>query len=145
MRPYLLLPALLAACADPGPDLETELQARRAALGLPKEPLPLKAAMQEMQRRAFEPLLGRVGSRRLPPPEVLDAALRMENLLARAEPAGAEGRAHDPAAFDALLADARDRAFALARAVASGNEGTPEAYGLLATCVNCHRRFRRSR
>ena len=101
--------------------------------------------MEEMDRRAFEPLLGRVGSLRLPRQEVLDAALRVENLLARADPAAVPERAGDPDGFDALLREARDRAGALARTAVEGGRGTEEAYGLLATCVNCHQRFRRSR
>jgi hypothetical protein len=128
-RAYAVL--LLAACADPGPDVETDLRARRAALGLPRDPLTFQAAMAAMQKGAYEPLLGR------------EAALRIENLLARADPATAEGRAADPKAFDALVEAARRGADRLARAAAGGREATAEAYDLLTTCVNCHRTFRR--
>jgi hypothetical protein len=141
-RFYLLCPLLCllaAACGDASADLDRELAARRAALGLGNEPLSFADAMTWMRKRTMEGLLARVGSRRLRRDDVLDTALRLENVLARTEPASAgRHRAADPGGFDRLLRRSREQAGALARAMASGADGRDEAATLLTTCVECH-------
>lgn len=122
--------------------MEARLATRRVALGLPSEPLAFADAMKQVQEEGYEGLLARVGSKRLRPDEVLDAALDLENLLSRADAETAEARPPDPPLFDARLADARGKATALARAVARGNSGDLEAKDLLASCVDCHVTFR---
>ena len=149
-RPYLLLLLLLllfgAACADPGPEVAERLLARRVALGLSRDRLAFEAAMERMEERRFEALLARVGSKRLARAEVLDAALRIENLLLRADPetAGA-ARQKAPAEFEAWLRRARERASALARATAGGETGEGEARELLTTCLGRHLSHRERR
>jgi len=98
-----------------------------------------------MEKGAFEGLLTRVGSRRLPADEVLDAALRIEDLLARADPASAAARARAPAEFDDRLRQSREDALALARAVAAGERGTEIASVLITSCLGCHETFRKRR
>jgi len=119
--------------------VEAALTSRRAALGLAQDPLPFGDAMDWMEERAVEGLLARVGSRRLHRDDVLDAALRIENVLARATPASAgRHRASDPEGFDRLTLRTREQAAALARAVAAGEDGKQEAATLLTACVECH-------
>jgi len=122
--------------------VDARLATRRAALGLANEPLAFADAMKEVREKGYEGFLARVGSKRLTPDEVLDAALDLESLLQRADPRTAEARPPDPPRFDARLADARGRATALARAVAQGKSGDLEAKELLASCVDCHVTFR---
>jgi len=124
--------------------VDAELEARRAVLGLAQEPLPFADAMAWMRAQAVEGLLTRVGSRRLRRDEVLDAALGIENALARAElPSAGRHRAPDPEGFDRLMRRTREQANALARAVEKGEDGTAEAAALLTGCVECHRTHRR--
>lgn len=125
--------------------MDADLQARRAVLGLPTEPLPFADAMRRIQQRGFEPLLARVGSKRLNRDDVADAALEIENLLARADPVTAEARPPDPPRFDSLLADARRKSTALARAVLAGGDGAQEAGEVIASCTACHLIFRELR
>ena len=140
MRPYLVLVAL-AACGS-GEDVDGRLAARLAALGLGTGPIAFADAMKGIETKAYEGLLARVGSKRLRRDETLDAVLDIGNLLARADPLTAAARPPDPLGFDARLADARERALALARAVASGGTGEAEARELIASCVSCHVTFR---
>jgi hypothetical protein len=144
MRRFYLLCLLAAACGDAGKDIDEELMSRRAALGLKQDPMSFSAAMAWMGERTIEGLLTRVGSRRLHSDDVLDAALRVENALARADLASAgEHRATDPAGFDRLTLQTREHATALARAVAAGGDGKEEAATLLTACVECHLTYRR--
>ncbi len=142
MRRYLVL-CLVAACGAGG-ELDVRLAARRAALGLADDPLPFPEAMARIREKGYEGLLARAGSgsMRLQPDEVLDAALEIENLLARADPATAAVRPRDPPGFDARLAHARGKASALARSVAAGGSGGKEAGELVASCLDCHVTFR---
>jgi len=141
-RSYAAL-LLLAACS-PAPDVDARLLARRAALGLGSGPLAFPEAMQRKGAKAYEALLARVGSRRLPADEVLDAALELENLLARADVATAGAvRDADPRGFDGRLEASRDRALDLARAIAAGGSGEKEARVLLMSCMECHLMFRK--
>jgi hypothetical protein len=137
--------ALVAAACAPTPDPVGRLAARRAALGLSSEPLPFAEAMERMEAKAYESFLVRVGSRRHSDEEVLDAAVDIENLLARADGVTAEARPPDPPTFDDRLRAARERASAFARAVASGGRGEAEAGELLACCMQCHLIFRKPR
>lgn len=100
--------------------------------------------MARIRERGYEGLLARtqLGSKAVRPDEVLDAALEIENLLARADPATAAVRPPDPPGFDARLAHARGKATDLARAVAAGRAGEKEAGELVASCLDCHVRFR---
>ena len=139
---YLPLVFLLAACADPDAAIDERLLARRVALGLKETELAFGAAMTKLEQGRYEPLLARVGSRRLPGDELLDAALEIENLLGRAQAEGVKERAADPAAFDTFLAEARARATALARAAAGGGDAQAEAGALLTGCLDCHSLFR---
>lgn len=125
--------------------MDARLAARRAALGLAGGPIPFADAMKRIEAKAYEGLLARVGSKRLPKDEVLDAAVDIENLLLRADPATAVARPPNPLVFDTRLADARERALALARAVANGGTGEPEARELIVSCVSCHVTFRAPR
>jgi hypothetical protein len=95
--------------------------------------------MRQMGVKAYEALLARVGSRRLTEEEVLDAAVEIETLLARAV------GPPDPPGFDPLLARSRTLARALALAVAQGKRGDAEARELLASCMDCHVIFRKPR
>lgn len=123
--------------------MDEELATRRAALGLSEEPLPFTDVMAWMGARTMEGFLTRVGSRRLHRDDVLDAALRIENVLARADLASAgRHRAQDPEGFDRLHVRTRDDAGALARAVASGKDGREQAATLLTACVECHLNYR---
>lgn len=133
---------LVAACGSRGEDVDALLATRRAALGLGDGRIAFADAMARMRAKGYEGLLARVGSKRLLPDDVLDAALEIEDLLARADPANAAGRPPDPPGFDGRLAEARERARALARAVATGRVGEKEAGELLASCVDCHVTFR---
>jgi hypothetical protein len=142
MRRYLV-PLLLAACGRET-DADARLAARRAALGLDTEPVPFADAMKTIEKRAYEAVLMRVGSKGLSAEEVLDVAVEVENLLARADPATAAVRPPDPLVFDARLKDARARAAAFARAAL--DEGAEEeARALVASCVSCHVTFRTPR
>jgi len=124
--------------------VDAELAARRAALGLAQDPFPFADAMAWMETRAVEGLLTRVGSRRVRRDDVLDAALGIENALARAElPSAGRHRAPDPEGFDRLVRRTRDRAKVLARAMVKGEDGKAEATALLTACVECHRNHRR--
>lgn len=97
-----------------------------------------------MGERTIEGLLTRVGSRRLHRDDVLDTALRIENVLSRADPASAgRHRASDREGFDLLHGRAREAASGLARAVASGRDGEQEAATLLTACVECHLNHRK--
>jgi hypothetical protein len=151
MRRYLARPgraaaalalSLAAACGSDGAD--ARLAARRTALGLGEDPLAFADAMLRMREMGYEGLLARarLGSRRLRPDDVFDAALEIENLLARADPDTAAVRPPDPPGFDSRLADARARAADMARALARGEAGEEEAGELLASCVDCHVTFR---
>jgi hypothetical protein len=140
MRRYLVL-VIVAACGSDG-ELDARLAARRAALGLADDPLTFPEAMIRIREKGYEGLLARVGSKRLRPDDVLDAALDLQNLLARADPATAAARPPDPPGFDSRLAHARAKALALARAVAAGGSGEAEAGDLVASCVDCHVTFR---
>jgi hypothetical protein len=143
MRRFYLLCLLAATCGDVRPTPDAELTARRAALGLGKDPLSFTEAMAWMGERSIEGLLARVGSRRLHRDDVIDAALRIENVLARADLASAgKHRAADPGGFDRLHLRTRDHATALARAVAAGEDGKEEAATLLTACVECHLNYR---
>lgn len=122
--------------------MDARLAARRAALGLGTGRVPFAEAMRQIEAREHEGILARVGSKRLTPDEVLDVALEVEDLLARADASTAAARPPDPHRFDARLADARARAAALARAVAKGGTGETEARELIASCVSCHVTFR---
>ncbi len=101
--------------------------------------------MKGIEAKGYEGLLARVGSKRLSGDEVLDAALEIENLLVRADPSTAAARPPDPLVFDTRLADARERALALARAAARGGTGEPESRDLIVSCVSCHVTFRTPR
>ncbi len=125
--------------------MDGRLAARRAALGLKSGPIAFADAMKRIEAKGYEGLLARVGSKRLPKDEVLDMAVDVENLLARADPKTAAARPPNPLVFDARLADARERAMALARAVASGGTGEPEARDMIVSCVSCHVTFRTPR
>jgi hypothetical protein len=136
---------LLAACGS-GEDADARLAARRAALGLGgSASVPFAEAMARMQAKAFEGLLHRVGSKALPPGEALDAALEIEDLLARADAANAAARPPNPPVFDARLAASRGRALELARALARGRDGIKEAAEVVASCFDCHVMFRAPR
>ena len=142
----LCLLLFVTACTDPGAPVEERLLARRAALGLSSETMTFQDAMGAMDGAKYESLLARVGSRRLPADEVLDAALRIDNLLGRADPETAgKMRAEDPAHFDASLAQAKSAAAALARACAAGESGEAQARVLLTSCLDCHRSYRAPR
>jgi hypothetical protein len=143
MRPYLVL-ALVAACGSE-PDADARLAERRAALGTKSEPMPFADAMKRIEAQGYEGLLARVGSKRLSRDEVLDAAVEIESLLARADPSTAEARPPDPPDFDAQMKNARGRAAAFARAVAKGGTGEVEARELFASCQACHVTFRTPR
>lgn len=92
----------------------------------------------------MEGFLTRVGSRRLHRDDVLDAALRVENVLARADLASAgKHRASDPGGFDRLHLRTRDLATALARAIVAGEDGKEEGATLLTACVECHLTYRK--
>jgi hypothetical protein len=142
MARYLVL-CLVAACGSDG-EVDARLAARRAAIGLGDGPVAFAEAMARIREKGYEGLLARaqLGSKRLLPDEVLDAALDLENLLARADPATAAARPPDPPGFDARLARARGKASALARAVAAGRSGEKEAGELIASCLDCHVTFR---
>jgi hypothetical protein len=137
--------ALLAVACARQPTGEAEVAARRAALGLPEEPLRFADAMKRIETGGYEAFLARIGTRRLTPAEVLDAAVRIDHLLEQADGATAEARAKDPGAFDAALTSARTWATAFARAVARGGRGDLEARGLLASCIDCHMGFKTPR
>jgi len=126
-------------------DVDGLVVARRAALGLPAESRPFADAMKRMQEKGYEGFLARVGSKRVPADDVVDAALDMENLLAHADPSTAEARPPEPPRFDALLADARRKTTALARAVLAGGSGRKEAGEVVASCTACHLVFRKPR
>jgi hypothetical protein len=144
MRRFYLLCLLAGACGPALPDVDAELAARRAALGLAQDPLPFADAMAWMEAQAVEGLLTRVGSRHVPRDDVLDAALGIENALARAELASAgHYRAPDREGFDRLMRRTREQANALARAMVEGADGKAEAAALLTGCVECHRTHRR--
>lgn len=144
MRRFYLLCLLAAACGAAGKDIDEDLTARRAALGLQKDPIPYAEAMAWMRERGIEGLLARVGSRRLHKDDALDAALRIENMLARADLASAgRHRAPDPEGFDGLSRRTREHANALARALAKGATGKEEGATLLTACVECHLNHRR--
>jgi hypothetical protein len=144
MRRFYLLCLLAGACGQALPDADAELAARRAALGLAQDPLPFADAMAWMEAQAVEGLLTRAGSRHVRRDEVLDAALGIENALARAELSSAgRHRAPDPEGFDRLMRRTREQANALARAVVRREDGTAEATALLTGCVECHRSHRR--
>ena len=143
MRRYLVA-VLLAACGS-GTDVDARLAARRAALGLGSAPLPFADAMKTIETKAYEAVLMRVGSKALPAEEVFDAAVEVENLLARADPKTAAARPPDPLVFDARMKDARERARALSRALALGRSGETEAGELALSCVACHVIFRTPR
>lgn len=117
--------------------MQERLAARRTALGLPPDPLTFKAAMHEMDKARYETVLARVGSRRLSREEVLDTALQVENLLARAEPPAGQ-----PPRFQGLLGVSRKAALELARAAAGEESLEKPAYALIASCLDCHREFR---
>ena len=125
--------------------MDEVLAGRRVALDLGGAALSFHDAMAAMEKGAYEGLLSRVGSRRLPREDVLDAALRIEALLARADPLTADERARAPGEFDRLASRARAGAGALARATAAGELGETEAAALLTSCVECHRAFRKRR
>ena len=114
MRMTLLL-VLLAACATEEPP--SAAARRRIALGLDDAPLPLKRAMKKLE--PFEEAIdrGRV---------TLDDALRIENLLQRAQPRDDPG-----------FAEALDEARVLARDLVDGGGAA-----LQAACADCHARFR---
>jgi hypothetical protein len=133
---------LAAACGSGTEELDARLQARRAALGLDDGTLTFADAMSRMRAKGYEGLLARVGSKRLRPDDVLDAALEIGSLLARADKETASVRPPDPPGFDSLLARARAKADELARAAAAGRTGEKEAGELLASCVDCHVTFR---
>ncbi|MHC4972876.1 MAG: hypothetical protein ACYTG3_11145 [Planctomycetota bacterium] len=144
MRRFYLLCLLAATCGDAGPNPDAELTSRRAALGLGKGPLSFAEAMAWMGERTMEGFLTRVGSRRLHRDDVLDAALRVENVLARADLASAgKHRASDPGGFDRLHLRTRDLATALARAIVAGEDGKEEGATLLTACVECHLTYRK--
>lgn len=107
--------------------------------------MPFADAMKRVRTQGYEGLLARVGSKRLSKDEVLDAAVEIESLLARADPSTAEARPPDPPDFDAKMKAARERALAFARAAAKGGTGEAEARELVASCVACHVTFRTPR
>lgn len=109
------------------------------------EPLAFADAMKRIEAQGYEGLLARVGSKRLPADDALNAAVDLENLLARADPSTAEARPPDPPDFDAKMKAARERASAFARAVAKDGTGEAEARELVASCVACHVTFRTPR
>ncbi|MCK6462047.1 MAG: hypothetical protein L6Q95_19365, partial [Planctomycetes bacterium] len=139
----LLALSLVAACGSDG-EADARLAARRAALGLPEDPVPVSEAMARLREKGYEGLLARaqLGSKALRPDEVLDAALEIESLLSRADPSTAAARPPDPPGFDARLAAARGKATDLARAIAAGKPGEREAGDLVASCLDCHVTFR---
>lgn len=139
----LLALSLVAACGSDG-EADARLAARRAALGLPEDPVPFSEAMARLREKGYEGLLARaqLGSKALRPDEVLDAALEIESLLSRADPSTAAARPPDPPGFDARLAAARGKATDLARAIAAGKPGEREAGDLVASCLDCHVTFR---
>jgi hypothetical protein len=142
MGARLYLALLAAACART-PTGEAEVAARRAALGLPAEPLPFADAMKNLERKGAEAFLARIPSRGPSRALAFDTAVEILSLLERADATTATARAADPAAFDAALAAARTWATTFARAVGRGERGELEARGLLASCIDCHQAFKR--
>jgi hypothetical protein len=137
-RKLLCVIVVAAACGEPPVDVETELAARRIALGLPESEATVADAMEEIEHRDLERLIEKTGLVKTPASEVLDGALRLENLLARAS---ARDRPDD---FRTLLADGRARARDLAAAAVRGDRAEIEATGraLLSSCASCHRKYR---
>jgi len=133
----LVLLTVIAAC---GAAHESDaLARRRIAMGLPDAPMPLKEAMAELERRGSLDWLrtgggegvGGAGGGRRGGGEGVEEAIRIENLLDRAQPA-------EPsyARFEVLL----DLARAYATELVRGAPGAREA--LLQSCIACHAEFR---
>jgi hypothetical protein len=127
MRRLYLLAALLAACS--GDDAATrekleKLRSRRAALGLDPEPLAMAEAMQRIEKAGYEAALvrGDLG---------LDDALRLENLLVRAQPG---------AIPEGMLHRARRLVSEYVHALAGGER--PTTGPLVRSCVDCHLKYR---
>lgn len=115
MRKTLLF-LLLAACAAEDDKPPSAAERRRIALGLDDKPLSLKRAMKKLE--PFEEAIDKGAVS-------LDDALRIENLLQRAE-------------HDAEMAAAMDAARAKAAALVAGGP----ADALQASCADCHATFR---
>ncbi len=122
MRLALLL-AIVSCAGEPALDA---VERRRIAMGLRADPVALKEAMAELERRGSLDWLrtGGAGGDEEP--------LRIENLLLRARPS----EPSEPR-FLELLADAREKSAALVRGVPRAREA------LLASCLACHAAFRK--
>jgi len=143
----MLFLAFGAACAPENESvaLEDRLSRRRIALGLDHpDPLGFEAAMRALEQE-LEPELKRAALGRTDPAAMVDTALRIQDLLERADPAGAgKLRAPDPDDFDTRMeASARlSAAWGLA-AVAGDAEGSQRAAkALLLSCIDCHKLYR---
>jgi len=115
---------LVAACADDDVATRERLRTRRAALGLESAPLPMAAAMEGIERAGYEKALARGDL-------ALDDALRLENLLVRAEPGDVP---------EGMLNRARRLVSEYVHALAAGER--PAGGPLVRSCVDCHLKYR---
>ena len=146
----ILLLAIGPACA---PDSESHspedrLSRRRIALGLDRsDPIEFRAAMQALEED-LEPELKRAAVGRIDPVANVDTALRIQDLLDRADRADRDGagklRAPDPEDFDARLEESarRSGAWALAAVGGDAERSRGEAKALLLSCIECHKLYR---
>jgi hypothetical protein len=124
MRRLYLLAALLAACSGENAATLDKLRSRRIALGLEAEPLPMAEAMQRIDKARYETALARGDL-------TLDDALRLENLLVRAQPGEIP---------EGMLHRARRLVSEYVHALAEGER--PTTGPLVRSCVDCHLKYR---
>jgi len=143
---YLLVS--LSATAGCGSDRPSDpvgerLAARRAALGIPREPVAFTDAMRAMGKEGWQRRLERVALGGANAEEALDVGLSIHDLLTAAGPATGEGSGTPDFAeeLDRAGREARD----LARAGAGGDSSATRsaAVALVATCARCHNAYRR--
>ena len=131
--------ALLAACAgEAGPTVEERLVTRRIALGLDQAgPVAFEAAMHALEEK-LEPDLKRAALGRLDPAAAVDAALRIESLLERADLGG------KPAEIGGGMGQSARLAEPWARAAIRGDSEAArrDARAVLDSCIECHKLYR---
>jgi hypothetical protein len=135
----LWIVALLAACAgEVGPTVAERLASRRIALGLDEAfPIPFDKAMHALEEK-LEPDLKRAALGRLDSAAAVDAALRIESLLERADLGGKPAGIGEGMGKSARLAETWARA-----AIRGDSEAARrDARAVLDSCIECHKLYR---